>query len=302
MADSTMGTPSEPTNPQDRKAGDRLVKIVDGMEYAFRWCPPGTFLMGSPEEEENRGDDETQHPVTLTKGFWMLETPVTVGMFRAFAKDTGYQSQGKTPCVWTGRNWKPAPTCSWQNPGFHQTDAHPVVCVSWNDAGAFCEWLGQKTGLKISLPTEAQWEYACRAGTTGPYAGDLDAMGWYGCEKCGKTTHPVGEKQPNAWGLYDMHGNVWEWCLDWYTDYPRGSVTDPTGPDLDHVHHGGSWFAKLWQWFQRRSTGPIFRGGSWWCSYAEFCRSASRGGNFAFNRRTDCGFRPVGVDDQRGSR
>ena len=101
-------------------------------------------------------------------------------------------------------------------------------------------------GFAYTLPTEAQWDYACRAGTTGDYAGDLDALGWHGGTSGGNSgyeTHPVRAKQPNAWGLYDMHGNVWEWCLDWYASYPGGSVMDPSGPPsgADRVYRGGSW-------------------------------------------------------------
>jgi len=97
-------------------------------------------------------------------------------------------------------------------------------------------------GYEYTLPTEAQWEFACRAGTTGDFAGNLDAMAWYN-ENSGNTTHPVAQKQANAWGLYDMRGNVWEWCRDWYGSYPGGSVTDPTGPSSGsfRVDRGGSW-------------------------------------------------------------
>ena len=115
-------------------------------------------------------------------------------------------------------------------------DNRPVTHVSWNDCQEFC----RKTGLQ--LPTEAQWEYACRAGSTGAYAGNLDDMAWYE-NNSGSRTHSVGTKKPNAWGLYDMHGNVYEWCQDWFGKYPSGSVTDPTGPSSgsDRVGRGGSW-------------------------------------------------------------
>jgi formylglycine-generating enzyme required for sulfatase activity len=125
-----------------------------------------------------------------------------------------------------------------------------VEQVSWNDAVEFCRKLTDREraagrlpeGYVYTLPTEAQWEYACRAGTTGAYAGDLGAMGWYK-DNSGSTTHPVGQKRANAWGLYDMHGNVWEWCLDWKGDYPSGNVTDPTGPSSGshRIVRGGSW-------------------------------------------------------------
>lgn len=183
------------------------ITLPGGVTLEMVWCSPGTFTMGS-----DKGDrDATLHQVTLTKGFWMGKTEVT-------------QAQ-----------WK---SVMGNNPSNNKGDDRPVVNVSWDDCQEFCK----NTGLQ--LPTEAQWEYACRAGSTGEYAGtgNLDDMGWY-CGNSGSETHPVGTKQPNAWGLYDLHGNVWEWCADWYGDYPSGAVTDPQGSSSgsSRVLRGGSW-------------------------------------------------------------
>lgn len=229
-------------SPEERRPGERLVITVNGIEFAFRWCPPGKFTMGSPNSEKERSTEELQHSVLLTKGFWMMETEVTVGMFKAFVDDTGYESKGNMPIGWIGKRWSPDVNFSWRNPGFSQDDNHPVSCVSWHDAAAFCEWLSRKSGQKIHLPTEAQWEYACRAGSTGPYAGNLNEMAWY-LDNSGMKTHPVGMKKPNAWGLYDMHGNLWEWCQDWHGSYPTGNVTDPVGPSsgVNRILRGGNW-------------------------------------------------------------
>ena len=202
------------------RAGEWTTVRVGAREVAFRWCPAGTFKMGSPEGEEGRDTDETQHLVTLTRGFWMGETEVTQGLWR--------EVMGNNPAY------------------FQNGDDYPVENVSWNMCQAFVQALNsrhEQEGMRWALPTEAQWEYACRAGSTGAYAGRgrLYDMGWY-MSNSGSKTHPVGQKQPNAWGLYDMHGNVWEWCADWYGDYPRGSVTNPPGASSgsDRVYRGGS--------------------------------------------------------------
>ena len=199
-----------------RVAGTRRVWTVNGVEFAFRWCPAGTFMMGSSEDEKGRDDDEKQHQVTLTKGFWMMETEVTQ------------------------KQWK---AVMGTNPSWFKGDDLPVEQVSWNDCQKFCKKCTQ-LGLPVQLPTEAQWEYACRAGTTGAHAGNLNDMAWYGYELSNEQTHPVGTKKPNAWGLYDMHGNVWELCADyWKEEYPSWSVTDPTGPSNGsrRVSRGGGW-------------------------------------------------------------
>lgn len=268
---------SEPSSTE-QATSNRKVITVNGVEFAFRWCPPGTFTMGSPEDEKNRDNSETQHGVKLTKGFWMMETEVTLGMFKAFVSDTGYESKGDTPyggwseSVWKYDVLKQDPKYSWRNPGFSQDDNHPVTCVSWDDAAAFCKWLSKKTGQNITLPTEAQWEYACRAGTTWAYAGDCFDMAWY-YDNSGNKTHPVGTKKPNAWGLYDMHGNVMEWCQDWYvSDYVAFFITDPTGPE--------------------NGSSRVIRGGCW-ARDARDCRSASRGCRVPGYRGGDLGFRVV---------
>jgi len=147
-----------------------------------------------------------------------------------------------------------------KNPSnFNGNDNCPVESVSWHDTQEFITKLNQKDDKIYRLPTEAEWEYACRAGTstiyyTGNSVDDLDRAGWYSGNS-GNKTHPVGEKETNAWGLYDMHGNVWEWCQDWYGDYPSGSVTDPIGLP--------------------KGSFRVIRGGSWY-SAAQSCRSASR--------------------------
>ena len=232
-----------------RIAGERKTVTVNGVEFAFRWCPAGTFTMGSPTSEEGRYDDETQHKVTLTKGFWMLETEVTQKQWKAVMGN---------------------------NPSSFKGDDLPVECVSWNDCQEFCKKCTQ-LGLSVQLPTESQWEYACRAGSTTAYFwgnalnGDkANCDGNYPCgteitgKYIGKTT-PVGSYQPNAWGLYDMHGNVWEWCQDWYAkDYPSESVTDPTGPSSgsDRVDRGGCWShdARRCRSAIRGYCGPGYRG------------------------------------------
>ena len=174
-----------------------FVPLPGGAKMEMVWCPPGTFMMGSPENEHYHESDETLHQVTLTKGFWMAKTEVTQGQWKSVMEPP---------------------------PSEHTvSDNLPVENVSWFNAQWFCE----KAGLQ--LPLEAEWEYACRAGSTGPYAGTgkIEEMGWDDHK-----THPVGQKAPNAWGLYDMHGNVQEWCADHYEyDLGSGAVTNPLGPD-----------------------------------------------------------------------
>lgn len=266
-------TPKAPSTPQSGpQAGERKVFTVNGVKIAFRFCPPGTFTMGSPTSEEGRYARETEHQVTFTRGFWMMETEVTVGMFKAFVNETGYESNGELPTAFLNNSISRNSKYSWFNPGFSQDDNYPVTTISWKDALFFCKWLSMKTGQDIMLPTESQWEYACRAGTIGAFAGSLDDMTWYESNS-DKHAHPVGTKKPNAWGLYDMHGNVFEWCHDVYKNYPSGSVTDPEGPPYV-------------------AAPTICRGGSW-VNEPDSCRSASRAGYEPLDRLNSLGFRCV---------
>ncbi|MBO4545736.1 MAG: SUMF1/EgtB/PvdO family nonheme iron enzyme, partial [Verrucomicrobia bacterium] len=207
------------------------IPLSEDVELDMIWIEPGTFTMGSPEDELDRRDNEVQHEVTLTQGYWLGKYEVTQAQYKAVT--------GENPSHFSGGN-------------------NPVEMVNWEDAMAFCAKLTTAAkasgklpeGYEFTLPTEAQWEYACRAGTTtalnsgknlsnGTVCPEMDEVGWY----ADKRTYPVGQKQPNAWGLYDMHGNVWEWCLDWYGDYPTSSMTDPWGPGSgkERILRGGCW-------------------------------------------------------------
>jgi len=226
-------------------------ELTNSIGMKFRLIQPGTFMMGSPESEAGRASDERQHQVTLPKQYYMGIYPVTVGDFKRFVDKVGYKTEGerdgKGAYGWTGKEWKQDAKITWRNPGFTQTAQDPVVCVSWNDAESYCQWLSEVEGKSYRLPTESEWEYGCRAGSRTAYCfgedeARLSEYAWYYGNSV-STTHPVGQKAPNAWGLYDMHGNVWEWCSDWYGDYPSGTVTDPTGASTGscRVGRGGSW-------------------------------------------------------------
>ena len=194
----------------------------------FRLVPPGTFLMGSPADETDR-DDEKQHRVTLTKALYLGKYEVTQGQWEAVMGTNPSQNK--------------------------EAAKLPVQTVIWDDAMAFCGKLTESergagrlpAGHEYRLPTESEWEYACRAGTQTAYGfgneeGKLGDSAWYSSNSGGKM-HEVGRKKPNAWGLHDMHGNVWEWCLDWLGDYPAGAATDPVGPRTGsyRVSRGGGW-------------------------------------------------------------
>ena len=268
------------------QAGERKVLTIKGVDFAFRWCPAGTFQMGSPTYEGDRKSNETRHEVTLTKGFWLLETPVTVGMWRAFVSATGYRLgsgyEGKGVYDWIANSY--SKSLDWNNPGFSQTDSHPVTTIDFEGARNFCSWLGAESGESIVLPTEAQWEYACRAGTRTPFSfgsmlngeqANCDGNYPYGTSTKGpylKRTSETGVYGENNWGLRDMHGNVWEWCADWFGDYGSGPQTDPTGPSS--------------------GSDRVLRGGSWY-DFAEFCRSAYRSAYGPTSRRNFYGFRLV---------
>lgn len=200
---------------------------VNGVEQCMRWLPPGTFTMGSSESELGRDSAEgPAHSVTLTKGFWLADTPCTQALWEAVLGD---------------------------NPSHYKSPRRPVEQVSLKDCQRFTKWLnGGVPGLKLRLPTEAEWEYACRAGTTtATWVGDLDSeftssildpIAWYhGNRREG--TQEVAQKDANPWGLYDMLGNVWEWCLDGRRSYCEDPVTDPAGPmkSTFHIIRGGSW-------------------------------------------------------------
>ena len=239
-------------------AGERKVLDIEGVEYAFRWCPPGQFMRGSPENEQGRKEDETRHQVILTRGFWIQETEVT-------------QEQ-----------WRRGVRRGEENPSFSRGSGRlPVENVSWNDCRDFIDRLNERgqnalaneelAEYRFALPTEAQWEYACRAGTATAFffGEDLDSSD---VNVASEGTRPVGSGKPNVWGIYDMHGNVREWCCDRYGDYPTGLTTDPAGA--------------------LSSTMYAHRGGSWG-SNTEECRSAHRSRGDATQRSRHVGFRLV---------
>ncbi len=230
----------------------RVRKVTQRM----RWIWPGQFWMGSPKDEHDRFDDELQHEVILTRGFWLAETACTQALWRAVMG---------------------------QNPSHFQGERRPVEQVSWNDVQEFIVRLnGAVPGLAARLPTEAEWEYACRAGTTTPFSFGEDITseqvnydGDYPYRSDKKElsrgeTVEVGSLPANPWGLYEMHGNVWEWCQDGYGVYPEGSVADPTGPPP--------------------GVRRVLRGGSW-IRYGRDARSASRNRHEPGARSHDFGFR-----------
>ena len=236
--------------PSDHKAGEEFKRMLHGVSYRFRWCPPGTFMMGSPENEPGRdiGERERQHLVTLTQGFWLLETEVTQQMWEDIMKE---------------------------NPSKNKGPQNPVENVSWNECQKFCVELSQAADFSAFLPTESQWEYACRAGTETPFAVDCNEAAWYRNNSDGQT-HEVAKKQPNAWGLYDMHGNVCEWCDSWFENYPTQPVKDPKGFPTS------------------TSTNKVRRGGTY-SSSDSGCRSASRQFGGMGQKQATVGFRIIAV-------
>ena len=246
-------------NPRNRTATRKARRrssrfdLGKGVKLEMVLIPAGEFLMGSPDSEKDaHADERPQHRVRITKPFYMGKYLVTQEQWEALMGN---------------------------NPSHFKGPKNPVEEVSWDDCQQFLDKLNKRQGNpagKFVLPTEAQWEYACRAGSKTRYcfgddASKLDEYAWYEKNSDDKT-HPVGEKKPNAWGLYDMHGNVWEWCQDWYDDgyYAKSPTDDPTGPATgsDRVVRGGSW---------RTRRGD--------------CRSADRFGDRPGLRYDDLGFR-----------
>jgi formylglycine-generating enzyme required for sulfatase activity len=244
-----LGQGVEPCVPR------RSVVLAEGVEMAFRFVPPGTFLMGSPPTEPERDDDETQHLVTLTKGYWLGDFAVTQAQWRAV--------MGSNPSQFKG-------------------DTLPVDTVSWNDCQEFVKKLSRKSGKRFVLPTEGQWERACRAGTTTPFhfgetisteQANYDGNDTYGKGREGvyrEMTTPVGRFPANAWGVHDLHGNVLEWCSDVYGPYASGDAKDPQGSN--------------------NGTARVLRGGSW-LDLPSSCRSAFRRRDEPGLHDDDCGCR-----------
>jgi formylglycine-generating enzyme required for sulfatase activity len=231
--------------------------FTDALGIEWVWVAGGSFDMGCTSEQSGCYDDEKQVHTVTVDGFYMSKYEVTVTQFEEFINATNYRTDAEKngySWIWTGSKWKKKNGVTWRDDvnGNQRPKSeydHPVIHVSWNDAVAFCKWLSGKTGTTIRLPTEAEWEYAARGGRKSrhyKYAGsnDVDAVAWYR-NNSGKKTHLVGQKQPNELGLYDMSGNVCEWCMDWYGKnfYSQSPRNNPLGPDSGsfRVFRGGSW-------------------------------------------------------------
>lgn len=327
-----------PPATETNTLGMKLVRLPAGefriglhSDHDLRMKHPFSTLAGDGGDIE-----KPSHLVRLTRPFAIASTEITVGQFRKFVAATGYRTDAEksgkgaavydsTPKDYTDR-FRPKPDATWKSPGFEQTDSHPVTCVSWRDAVAFCEWLSKKENATYRLPTEAEWEYACRAGTETLYSfGDREDDAYTHGNVADETlekqypgqvsrqradyrgksdgfafTAPVGTFKPNPWGLFDTHGNVWEWCSDRFHDReyrdratkaaaeqsapkrrvrPEDAVIiDPKGPEMTKQHEFGDW----------RSM----RGGSWFVAPAG-CRCDYRGFAEARDAFSHVGFRVV---------
>jgi formylglycine-generating enzyme required for sulfatase activity len=264
-----LATPAE----TELSPGQQNKEVTNSIGMKLALVTPGEFLMGSPDTDRDaQPDEKPQHRLQITRPFYLGVTEVSRGQFRLFVDQTGYKTEAEKD-VKGGWGWNEEtkkfeqdPRYTWQNAGFEQADDHPVANVSWNDAVAFAEWLSRKEGQSFRLPTEAEWEYACRAGTTTRYSCGDDPAGlaevgnvadgtakkkypdWartIAAEDGFVYTAPVGRYRPNRWGLYDVHGNVWEWCSDWYDAeyYQQSPAQDPSGAAQAayRVIRGGSW-------------------------------------------------------------
>ena len=237
-------------------------EITNSIGMKLQLIPAGEFMMGATPGDDQVDDDERpQHRVEITKPFYIGVYEVT-------------QSQWERVMGTTVRQQRDKDNRSWYLYG--EGSSYPIYYVSWDEAIGFCEELSRMTGEKYRLPTEADWEYACRAGTeTKYYWGNNDEeaenYAWYG-DTAATGTHEVGCKQPNAWGLYDMSGNVWEWCNDWYGIYPEEEQKDPKGP--------------------QSGVTRLLRGGGW-TDTPEALRNSFRGGRIPDGRGVNSGFRPV---------
>ncbi len=303
FAGTAWGQANEPAKKPPTGPKKIAVDLGGGVKMEMTLIPAGEFMMGSGESAEATAEffnktcgenlliagifdgEHPQHRVRITRPFYLGTHQVTRGQFRQFVADTHYKTdaeKGETLGVY-----------SWRNAGFEQTDEHPVVHVSWNDAVAFCEWLSKKEGKTYRLPTEAEWEYACRAGTTTRYysGDDPETLAQVGnvADAAAKAkfpdwkytikasdgyvyTAPVGKFKPNALGLYDMHGNACQWCADRYGAkyYTASPLDDPTGPNSGFFR--------------------VLRGSSF-CDGPDFARCAKRNMSAPDGRRNDTGFR-----------
>jgi formylglycine-generating enzyme required for sulfatase activity len=248
--DKTTANPSSGQESSANKAGDTFT--VPDLSLGMLWVEPGIFEMGSPTSETGRSPDETQHQVTLTTGFWLGKYEVTQAQWE--------KVMGGNPSYFKGAN-------------------RPVERVSWNSVTSFCDKLTEQeseagrlpVGMAYQLPTDAQWEYACRAGTNTAYSwGNSITASNANYSHFISETRDVGQYAANPWGFHDMHGNVWEWCADWYGAYPTGAVSDPVGPADGSLR--------------------VWRGGSWLNS-ASFARSAFRSGGVPARSDGSLGFR-----------
>jgi len=255
-----------------------MVDLGDNVDMEFVPIPVGSFMMGSEEGED---DELPIHKVSFSRPFWMAKTEVTQQQFEQY-KLINHKKEKNEVLMPIGAEY-------------------PAVWISWDDAMGFCAWLtrlGQREGTlpegyEYTLPTEAEWEYACRAGTTGEFAGKLDSMGWY-IKNSTERINPVGKKKPNAWGLYDMHGNVWEWCYDnWYANYENapsdGSIR---GLAKNEFYVDRTLMGKKGSVRFVNDSYKVVRGGCWHYS-ARSCRSANRFYHEKSYKMNYLGFRPI---------
>ena len=336
--------------PVELRMADRLV---------LKLVPAGNFQMGSSRDEidllplddwffkqwqrERMYNESPRHVVEISRPFYLAAHETTVAQFRRFVNSTGYQTTAEVDeeggFGWREGKWVQSPDFNWKNIGFEQSDDHPVGNVSWEDANEYCKWLSSEEKATFRLPTEAEWEYACRAGsTTWFHNGDRDeglklianiadqslseiseSVEWGRSWNDGYPfTAPVGKFQPNPLGLYDMHGNVWEWCHDWYgTSYYGSSPTsDPQGPSLEQLQEMAAeqrlrdiadarqkakdspgernqYELRMLEELEPDQQYHVFRGGGW-DNYPGFCRSADRYSSHSRRIRTQwAGFRVV---------